>query len=71
MKTVSVRIKAEQAEKLREIAGFVPGSGINAIVQRAVAQWLEIEGPVYVEAFKRVQDTLKRQPVPVERGSRF
>jgi hypothetical protein len=58
-KNVSVRIKAEQARRLREIAEFVPGSSINALVQRAVQQWLEIEGPVYLEAFKTVRQSLE------------
>jgi hypothetical protein len=62
-KTVSVRIKAEQAAGLREIAEHVPGSSINAVVQRAVEQWLAIEGPVYLDAFKKVRETLERQPV--------
>lgn len=62
-KTVSVRITAEQAKRLREIAGFVPGSSINALAQRGVAQWLAIEAPVYLDAFKKVRETLERQPV--------
>lgn len=65
-KTVSVRIKADQLARLREIAEYVPGSSINALVQRAVEQWLEIEGPVYLEAFQSVRETLgERQPVRI------
>jgi hypothetical protein len=60
-KMVSVRIKPEQARRLREITGHIPGSSINAVVQRAVQQWLEIEGPVYLEAFKQVKQRLNKE----------
>lgn len=63
-KTRSVRLKADQLARLREIAEYIPGSSINALVQRAVEQWLEIEGPVYLEAFQSARETLgERQPV--------
>jgi hypothetical protein len=60
---VSVRITAEQAKRLREIAGFVPGSSINALAQRGVQLFLNIEAPVYLDAFKKVRETIERQPV--------
>ena len=60
-KSVTVRIKAEQSARLREIAEHVPGSSINSMVQRAVEQWLEIEGPVYLAAFKEVQRKLNKE----------
>jgi hypothetical protein len=61
----SARIRADQVARLREIAEHVPGSSINRLVQKAVDQWLEIEGPVYLAAFKEVQRQLgsKRQAV--------
>lgn len=62
-KTVSVLIKTEQASRLREIADCIPGSSINVMVQKAVENWLEIEGTVYLDAFKRVRQSLERQPV--------
>lgn len=67
-KSVSVRIGTDQSERLHEIAEYVPGSSINALVQRAVDQWLEIEGPVYLDAFKKVKLNLvkKRQAVVTE-----
>lgn len=66
MKTVSVRIKAVNAARLREVAEFIPGSSINALVDRAVEQLIEIEGPVYIAAFKEAREKLERrerQPV--------
>lgn len=66
----SVRIKTVQAKRLREIANFIPGSSINAIVQRAVEQWLDVEGPVYLEAFRQVKENLKRQPVAMGSAGR-
>lgn len=65
-KTVSVRIKAEQMKKLREIADKFPVISINAVVQRAVDQWLEIEGPVYLEHARKIKENLKRQPVSLD-----
>ena len=63
MKTVSVRIKAEQAKRLHEIAETIPGFSINGAVQRAMDLWLEVEGPVYLEAFDEARRKLERQPV--------
>lgn len=64
MKTVSVRIGERQAEKLREVADQMPGSSMNGMVQRAVDLWLEIEGPVYLEALQGIRDRgRKRQAV--------
>jgi hypothetical protein len=70
VKTVSVRIKAGQAERLREVAERIPGSSINVLVQRAVAQWLDIEAPVYIAAFDEARAKLERQPVRSEGVSR-
>lgn len=58
MKTVSVRIGADQAIRLREIVDRIPGGSINGVVQRAVEQWLEIEGPVYLEALREAHGKL-------------
>lgn len=55
MKTVQVRISAEQDKQLREIADRVPGANVSGLAQRAIDLWLEIEGPVYMEAYKEVQ----------------
>lgn len=60
-KSITVRIKADQASRLREITEHVPGSSLNALVQRAVEQWLEIEGPVYLAAFKEVHRKLSKE----------
>jgi hypothetical protein len=64
-KLVTVRIRANQATRLREITDYVPGSSINGWVQRAVEQLLEIEGPVYLAALREVHQKLssKRQAV--------
>lgn len=61
--TVSVRIKKQNEKRAREIANFIPGCSISAIVDRALEQWLDVEGPVYIEAFRQVKENLKRQPV--------
>lgn len=69
MKTVSVRIKSDQARQFREIASNIPGSSINALAQRAAELWLAIEGPVYIDAFKEAREKLERrerQPVRSE-----
>jgi hypothetical protein len=68
VKTTSVRIKAEQAHRLHEIADNIPGFSINGAVQRAVELWLEVEGPVYLEAFDGARKKLiqQRQPVVME-----
>lgn len=58
MKTVSVRIGKDQAIRLHEIVDRIPGGSINGVVQRAVEQWLEIEGPVYLAAFREAQGKL-------------
>jgi len=61
MKTVSVRIKAEQARRLQEIGERIPGFSVNGAVQRATDLWLEIEGPVYLEAFEEARRKLKAE----------
>jgi hypothetical protein len=71
MKTVSVRIKAEQAKRLREIAECMPGFSVNGAVQRAMDLWLEIEGPVYKEAFEEAQRKLRQERQPVVMDRRF
>lgn len=62
MKTSSVRIKESQVKAIQEIAATVPGFSLNGVVQRAVDIWLEVEGPVYKEAFEEAKSKL-RQPV--------
>lgn len=64
--TELVRIKTKKAKRLREIANFIPGGSISALVDRAIDKWLEDEAPVYLEAFQKVNETLKRQPVAME-----
>jgi hypothetical protein len=67
LKTVSVRIKAEQAKRLQEMAHHIPGFSVDGAVKRAVDLWLEVEGPVYEEAFKEARRKLqeKRQVVVI------
>lgn len=65
MKTVSVRIREDQARKLNEIADPAMGRSINAFVKRAVDLWLEIEGPTYREIKElRERRARERQAVP-------
>lgn len=68
VKSASVRIEAEQVARLREIVDYVPGSSINTLARRAVDLWLEVEGAVYLDAFKKVKLNLvkKRQAVTTE-----
>jgi predicted transcriptional regulator len=73
MKTETVRIKEEQARRLQVFADMIPGSSISVIVQRAVEQWLDVEGPVYLAAFKearaKVQERQAVRPVASIRPS--
>ena len=62
MKTVSVRIGAEQAKKLHEVADQMSGCSLNGLVQRAVDLYLEVEAPVYLAAFKEARAKLGRKP---------
>lgn len=68
MKTVSVRITDSQTKRLREVVGVIPGSSINGLAQRAIEQWLEIEAPVYLAAYRDAREKLgpERQPVRLE-----
>lgn len=63
VKTVSVRIPTEQAGRIQELLGVIPGGSLNAVVQDAVSLWLDIEGPV-LEAKRRRWAKMKRQDVP-------
>lgn len=65
MKTRSVRLKEEYAAALEEFANMIPGFSITGGVNRAVELWLEVEGPVYRDAFDGKLRKLRsaRQPV--------
>ena len=69
MKTVSVRIKSEQAKRIQELAEHIPGFSVDGAVKRAVDLWLEVEAPVYLEAITEARIKLKRerQPVAIDR----
>jgi hypothetical protein len=58
MKTIPARIKSEQANKLREIANFVPGVGISGAVQQAVDLWIEREGRFFLAAPREAQEKI-------------
>lgn len=60
VKTVSVRIKAEQAAQLQEVVSAFPGGSLNGIVQRAVDLLLEIEVPVYAAKLKEARQKLRK-----------
>lgn len=73
MKTETVRIRTEQANKLRDVAyqmrgcttnALVTKVSINAMVQDAIDLWYEVEGTVILAAFKEARGKLnKRQAV--------
>jgi hypothetical protein len=63
VKTVSVRISAEQAKQLQSIATDVPGMSLNLMVQRGVDLFLEIEGPVHLAKARELRNLRKRQDV--------
>lgn len=66
VKTVPVRIRADQLERLKEIFGSDLTSDMtNKTVQRGLDNWLNDEGPVYEETRREERDRLakKRQDV--------
>jgi hypothetical protein len=64
VKTALVRIRVDQETQLRDILQDFPVT-ITSVVQRALDLWLEVEGPVYRDALRKMKDNLKRQPVVV------
>jgi hypothetical protein len=65
-KTVSVRIKATQVSRLREIVDQFPGGSINGVVQRAVDLWLEKEGTVYLAALREARGKVAQSKEAVQ-----
>lgn len=63
VKTEPVRIRADQASRLREIEELLPGGTVSGAVQRAVDLWFIAEWPVYQEHHRQIIETLKRQAV--------
>lgn len=59
MKTVSVRLTAEQDEQFKQLAKLTGGS-VQKFLQRGAEMFLEIEAPVYEAAFKEARKRLDK-----------
>jgi len=62
MKTVSVRIREDQAKRLEQVVGYLPGTkSINGLVQDSVDNFIEFEAGVYEAAYKEAREKLKKK----------
>jgi len=59
---VSVRITAEQAAKLKEVADVMPGGTVNGLVQDCVDAYLECEAKIWLKAAQEARKKIGRQP---------